>query len=70
MYELAQNFINKKCLIYTYNGQITGTITQITQGAIQVKSDKTNEIVNLDYIMRIREYPTKKNGKDKSVILD
>ena len=70
MYELAQKFLNKRCLIYTYNGQITGTITEITPGAIQITSNKTNEIINFEDIMRIREYPTKKNGKDKSVILD
>lgn len=70
MYELVQKYINKRCLIYTYNGQIVGTITEVTQGAIQIVNGKTNEIINFDYIMRIREYPSKKSRKDKSVNLD
>ena len=27
------------------------------------------EIINLDFITRIREYPRKKNGKKKGIIL-
>ena len=28
------------------------------------------EIVNLDFVTRIREYPGKKNGRKKGVVLD
>lgn len=28
------------------------------------------ELINLDFVTRIREYPRKKNGKKKSVVLD
>lgn len=70
MVELAKQFIGKECIIYTLNNQINGTITEVSDGAIAVESNNTKEIVNLDYILRIREYPRNKNGKKKSVILD
>ncbi len=70
MYELAQNFIGKECIIYTFNSQLTGTINQLSEGGIILEKDGTKEAVNFDFIVRIREYPKKKNGKKKSVVLD
>ncbi len=70
MYELAQNFIGKECVIYTFNSQITGTVNQVNEGGIVLEKDGIKEAVNFDFIVRIREYPRKKNGKKKSVILD
>ena len=71
MYELAQKFIGKECLIYTFNSsQLTGTIKEVNEGAILIENGDNLEAVNFDFIVRIREYPRKKNGKKKSVILD
>ena len=71
MTELAKRFMGKECLIYTFNGnQINGTIQEVCGGALLVESNGTVEAVNIDFVMRIREYPKKKNGKKKSVILD
>lgn len=71
MTELAKRFIDKECLIYTFNGnQINGIIKEVTGGALLVESGGAVEAVNLDFIMRVREYPKKKNGKKKSVIFD
>lgn len=71
MYELAQNFIGKECLIYTFNSsQLTGVIKEVNEGGILLETGDTLEAVNFDFIVRIREYPRKKNGKKKSVILD
>ena len=71
MTELAKRFIDKECLIYTFNGsQINGTIKEVGDGAILVEKNGAVEAVNIDFIMRIREYPRKKNGKKKSVVLD
>ncbi len=70
MYELAQNFIGKECIIYTFNSQFTGIIKQVNEGGILLEKSETQEAVNFDFIVRIREYPTNKNGKKKSVILD
>lgn len=71
MIELAKKFIGKECLIYSFNGsQFTGTITEVSDGAILVDNGGSVEALNLDFIVRIREYPKNKNGKKKSVVLD
>ena len=71
MLELAKKMIGKECLIYTFNGtQIVGTVKEVGDGAILVAGETTEEVVNLDFVVRIREYPRKKNGKKKSVVLD
>ena len=72
MIELAKRFIGKECLIYAFdsNHQFVGIITEVTDGAILLEKDDTLEAINLDFVIRIREYPKKKNGKKKSVVLD
>lgn len=70
MQELAKEFIGRECLIYTFNSQLTGKIKAVTDGAVLVDNGKEDEIVNIDYIVRIREYPVNKKGKKRSVIVD
>ena len=72
MKELAVRFIDKECLIYSFDGshQYEGVIKEVTDGAILIEKDGKCEAINLDFIMRIREYPRNKSGKKKSVILD
>ncbi len=70
LFELAQKFLNKECVIYTFNSQIIGTINEVNEGGILIEKSGTLEAVNFDFIVRIREYPKNKNGKKKSVILD
>jgi len=72
MKELAKRFIGKECIIASFDGnhQYEGMIKEVTDGAILVEKDGKVEALNLDFVMRIREYPKKKNGKRKSVVLD
>ena len=72
MKELATRFIDKECVIYAFdsNHQYMGVIKEVTDGAILVEKDGKLEAINLDFVIRIREYPRNKNGKKKSVILD
>ena len=72
MKELAKRFIDKECLIYSFDGghQYEGTIKEVTDGAILIEKDEKLEVVNLDFVIRIREYPRKKNGKKKDIVLD
>jgi len=72
MNELAKKFIGKECVIYAFdsNHQFVGTLKEVTDGAILIENNGTIEAINLDFVIRIREYPRKKNGKKKSVILD
>ncbi len=70
MFELAQKFLEKECVIYTFNSQITGIIKQVNEGGILIEKAGADEAVNFDYIVRIREYPRNKKGKKKTVIFD
>ena len=72
MVELAKRFIGKECLVYAFdsNHQFDGVIKEVSEGALLIEKNGTLEAVNLDFVIRIREYPTKKNGKKKSVVLD
>ena len=71
MKTLATRFIDKECMIYSFDGrQFTGTIKEVEERAILVENKGKAEAINLDYIIRIREYPVNKKGKKKSVVLD
>jgi len=71
MKKLAERFTDKECIIYSFDGnQYKGVIKEVAEGAILVDKDGKMEALNLDFVIRIREYPKNKNGKKKSVVLD
>lgn len=74
MKELAKQFIGKECMIYTIasnDSNIQGVIREIGDGGMLIeKTTGEKEIINLAFITRIREYPRKKNGKKKGIVLD
>ena len=73
MTALIEKYIGKECLIYTCtsSSQITGVIKSCNEGWLEVENSNGQcDIVNCEYITRIREYPRDKKGKKKSVVLD
>ena len=69
MKELAKRFIGEECIIYTIisnDGSVQGVIKEIDDGGMVIEK-KTGEleIVNLDFVTRIREYPRKKKTAGK-----
>ena len=72
MKELAKHFIGEECIIYTItsnDGSVQGVIKEIDDGGMIIeRKSGEREIVNLDFVTRIREYPRNKKGKKKSVI--
>ena len=74
MKELAKQFIGEDCIIYTItsnDGSVQGVIKEIDDGGMVVeRKTGEREIINLEYVTRIREYPRKKNGKKKEIVLD
>ena len=70
MNEVIKNFIVKECLIHTFQTQVSGVIESIENNWISIKTKGKIEIINIDYISRIREYPRNKKGKKKSIVLD
>lgn len=74
MKALAKQFIGEECIIYTIasnDGSIQGIIKEIDDGGmVIVRKSGEREIINLDFVTRIREYPRKKNGRKKECVLD
>ncbi len=70
MKELAKKFIDKECILDSFdsNHQYEGVIKEVTDGAILVEKDGKIEALNLDFVIRIREYPKNKKGKKKFVV--
>lgn len=69
MIELAKRFIGKECIISAFdsNHQFEGVIKEVSEGAILIEKDGKLEVINLEFVIRIREYPRNKNGKKKLV---
>lgn len=73
--EAFARFLNAECLVYTVeSGDLSGnplqcTLEEIGEGYIRISQGKerNESIVNIRNIIRIREYPTNKNGKKKLV---
>lgn len=72
MKELAKRFIDKECMISAFdsNHQFDGVIKEVSDSAILIEKNGLVEAINLDFVIRIREYPRNKKGKKKSVVLD
>lgn len=72
MIELAKKFIGKECIIYAFdsNHQFDGIIKEVSDGAILLEKSGNLEAINLDFVIRIREFPRNKKGKKKSLLLD
>ena len=70
MKELAKRFIDKECVISAFdsNHQFEGILKEVTDGAILLEKDGKIEAINLDFVIRIREYPKNKKGKKKLVV--
>ena len=56
MLELAKKFIEKECVIYTFEGnQYSGTVKDVSDGALLVERKGVTEAINLNFVVRIRE---------------
>ena len=71
MIALAKRFVEKDCIVYSFDGhQFEGVVKEVSNSAILIEKNGEAEAINLDFVIRIREYPRNKNGKKKSVVLD
>lgn len=72
MVELAKRFIGKECIIsiITSSTGVMGTIEAVEEHGMLVKKGEETTLVNLEYVSQIKEYPRKKNGKKKAVVLE
>ena len=72
--EALAGFVGKEVIVYTVsNGLATGgaiecTIDEIGDGWLRIKQENDNEsIMNIDNVIRVRDYPRNKNGKKKMI---
>ena len=72
MVELAKRFIGKECIVYSFDSgrQFDGVIKEVSDGALLIEKNGQTEAINLDFVIRLREYPKNKQGKKKSVVVD
>ncbi len=71
MNDVFGRYIGKDCVIYLSNSSsnvMECKVTGVSDNWLTVESRDGVEIINVDYIIRIKEHPVNKNGKKKSVI--
>ena len=67
--EMLYEFIGQECIVYLHSGQVAGTIESVQDGWLRIKTGTDTDLINLEYVSRIRKYPRKKNGK-KAIVID
>ena len=67
MRELAERFVGKDVYIKLLEGTVDGVISEVTDSGIVLENNGNTQVVNLDYVMTIREYPHNKNGKRAAI---
>ena len=70
MAAMVEEYIGKDCLVYTLNSQVSGVIREVRDGWLRIDNGKDCDVINLDFVIRVREYPKNKKGKRVSVVLD
>lgn len=71
MSDIFNKYIGKDCVIYISNSSsniIECNVIRVADNWLTVKTRDGEEMINIDYLVRIKEHPTNKNGKKKSVI--
>ncbi len=71
MSDIFNKYIGKDCIVYTSNSNFSAVecnVTGINGNWLCIKTKDGEDVINLDYIVRVKEHPVNKNGKKKSVI--
>lgn len=63
MRELAERFIGKDCYLKLIEGTADGVVKEVTDSGIVLENKGGIQIVNLDYVVKMREYPHKKGKR-------
>ena len=70
MTEAVKRLVDKECIIYLFNGQVVGVVKEIIDNSIVVEKNEVQQIINLNFVIRICEYPKNKKNKKKSNVSD
>ena len=70
MYTIAQRYIGKDVLLTTVaSGNYDGVVKEVVDNAVVLEKNGEQIVVNLDYVIRMREYPHNKRGSRKSMFV-
>ena len=62
MKELIQQFVGKDVYIKLLDGNADGIVKEVTDSGVVLENKGNLQVLNLDYVIKVREYPYK-NGK-------
>ncbi len=69
--EMMKRFIDKEVIITTLHNDysmLEGFVREVNENWLVIETaNKGLDMVNIEYIIRIREYPKKANGKKKQI---
>ena len=69
--EMMKRFIDKEVIITTLHNEsamLEGFVREVNENWMVIETaNKGLDMVNIEYIVRIREYPKKPNGKKKTI---
>ena len=69
--EMMKRFIDKEVIITTLHNDystLEGFVREVNENWLVIETvNKGLDMVNIEYIIRIREYPRKPNGKKKQI---
>lgn len=71
MSDVFNKYVGKDCVIYLSNSSsniVECSVNSVSDNWLSIKTKDGEEMINIDYIIRIKEHPVNKNGKKKSVI--
>lgn len=68
MIELIKKFIDKDCIITTVNSTHIGIIKEVTDTGVLIEAQNFKEIINVEFIISVKEYPVNKKGKKKMFV--
>lgn len=71
MQELAKRFLGKDVIASTISsGTVDGILKEVADNAMVIEKDGKETVVNLDFVIRLWEYPVGKNGKRKAIVME
>lgn len=70
MCDIFNKYVGKDCVVYTSNSNtaaIECSVIGVSDNWLSVRTRDGEEMLNVDYIVRIKEHPLNKKGKKKSI---
>ena len=60
MTEAVKKLIGRECVFYLLSGEVQGIVREVEGRSVVLESRKETQVVNLDFVMRVRAMKEKK----------